>query len=958
MIDEELNIPKGSDAGFLSKVFREHGSHPNLKAPSHKDKDCKVCFCIAHFAGVVKYTSTSFLEKNRDSLHADIAGALQTTSHSGFTKELMGSVQTLGGAGAGGGGGGAGGGRKTSVKRRASTLLAFTLGFQFKQQLSLLMQTLNSTAPHFVRCMKPNANKSGEEFDGTLMLSQLRYAGLLEVCRIRQIGYPVRKEFSSFMERYRCIAESDKGKQSTSRKAVFKLTGSDANAAAEVPVLLKALTEMGVLEEGNFAKGDTKVFMRNKQSADLEHARLDALASVATRLQIFLRGRMHQRRYARWLRLLAGLASAAKKRDKEALEHQLDLCTDLPYGGGHLSQVKAAQELCRRLEEEAAVNLLLQEAIDSRSLTELSSALEEAKAFKPPLKSAEVDAATALHAVLLEEKQLKEKIRAAVTRRDLKELRAVLAKAEELQKKGGAGGAGSVMESEEVKQGQALLQRLEEELSAQTELRRLLKVLSGGAGGAGVAGAGELSKHLAALSEALASYTMLGLEETAEFKEAQQVEVSFRLVARLCEALASATVNATNEWTSSGRHDIDPLAAALKKCEAYAKEAQAGGGVGTAMEEEMVKARVVMKALRKEQAAEQMLYAAVTKALHQRTKSQEGGDGTSDAGTLKDLGGHLDYFESVRKGVSKVMSTHSLINNGEGGEGSVVKSEAYRQALELREQMVAEETCRTDLRKAAAGGSDSTLALALGQAAALGLTSSDAAVIVARAASSKLGATGEAREALKAQAKMAATSSTQDLSRIKAAIDDGEQAGLAASAEMAEVRAMYARLQAELDQIESLRRLLVAEAMAADLGEEVHGVDVQVRFSELGQLVATCIRTGQSQTHPAELRQAKLLMARLEQEANLNSQLKAVIHETGSESSTGVAEIERVEEVLARAAAMSLLNERVVDAKQHLAQLKYQQQLSTRLEEARLTNNIEGMKNALMEAQSLGRYVR
>jgi hypothetical protein len=704
--------------------------------------------------------------------------------------------------------------------------------------------------------------------------------------------------------------------------------------------------------------------MKNKQSADLEHARLDALASVANRLQIFLRGRMHQRRYARWIRLLADLAAAVKKRNKEALEHQLDLCTDLPHGGGHLAQIKAAQELCRRLEEETAVHVLLQEAIDARSLTELSSALAEAKGLKPPLKSSVVNAAAELHSVLLEEKQLKESMRAAVTRRDLKELKGLLARAEDLHKKSGAAedGAGSVLESEEVKQAQALLQRLEEEQAAQSELRRLLKLLSGGVGGAGVAGAGELEKNLAALSEALASYTMLGLEETADFKQAQQLEGSLRSVARLAETVASATANAIKEWTSNGRHDIDPLAAALKKCEAYAKEAAGGGGVGAGMEEEMAKARVVMKALRKEQAAEQVLYAAVTKALHQRSKAQqEGGDGTADAGTLKDLSGHLNYFETVRKSVSQVMLTHSLTKGG-ASEGTVVKSEAYRQALEMREQMVAEEECRADLRAAAAaageGGGDSKLALALGQAAALGLTGNDAAVVLARAASSKLGATGEARETLKAQAKIAATSSTQDLARIKGAIQDGEQAGLGASAEMAEVKATYARLRTEQEQIESLRRVLVAEAMSADLGEEVtcSKGDVQTRFSELGQLVATCIRTGQSQTHPAELRQAKLLMARLEQEANLNSQLKAVIQETGAEASDSAADIVRVEEVLKRAATMSLLNEHVVDAKQHLAKLRYQKQLSVRLEEARLTNNMEALKTALMEAQALGRY--
>ena len=73
-----------------------------------------------------------------------------------------------------------------------------TLGTQFKKQLSQLMKTLARTAPHFVRCMKPNHVKKGKIFESPMMLDQLRYAGLLEVCRIRQIGFPVRKTFEDF----------------------------------------------------------------------------------------------------------------------------------------------------------------------------------------------------------------------------------------------------------------------------------------------------------------------------------------------------------------------------------------------------------------------------------------------------------------------------------------------------------------------------------------------------------------------------------------------------------------------------------------------------------------------------------------------------------------------------------------------------------------------------------------
>jgi myosin heavy subunit len=34
---------------------------------------------------------------------------------------------------------------------------------------------LNKTEPHYVRCIKPNANKAAMEFDGQMTLEQLQY---------------------------------------------------------------------------------------------------------------------------------------------------------------------------------------------------------------------------------------------------------------------------------------------------------------------------------------------------------------------------------------------------------------------------------------------------------------------------------------------------------------------------------------------------------------------------------------------------------------------------------------------------------------------------------------------------------------------------------------------------------------------------------------------------------------
>lgn len=56
--------------------------------------------------------------------------------------------------------------------------------------------------------MKPNSEKAGDMFVTPMMLEQLRYSGLLEVCTIRKMGFPIRRVFDEFMQRYGCISPS------------------------------------------------------------------------------------------------------------------------------------------------------------------------------------------------------------------------------------------------------------------------------------------------------------------------------------------------------------------------------------------------------------------------------------------------------------------------------------------------------------------------------------------------------------------------------------------------------------------------------------------------------------------------------------------------------------------------------------------------------------------------------
>ena len=64
--------------------------------------------------------------------------------------------------------------------------------FQFRDSLNLLMDTLFSTTPHYIRCIKPNDEKMAFTFEPKRAIQQLRACGVLETIRISAAGYPSR----------------------------------------------------------------------------------------------------------------------------------------------------------------------------------------------------------------------------------------------------------------------------------------------------------------------------------------------------------------------------------------------------------------------------------------------------------------------------------------------------------------------------------------------------------------------------------------------------------------------------------------------------------------------------------------------------------------------------------------------------------------------------------------------
>ena len=494
MIDEECNVPRGSDEGLLSKLIKQHESHPNFERPKPKELDARKVFKVLHYAAVVPYNTTGFLDKNRDSLADDIAEVLGASSHTFVAGLLQQSDGEKAEAAAGG---------RRKKKGKAS------LGFKFKGSLNDLMTRLNATAPHFVRCMKPNHLKKGGVFESDTMLDQLRNAGLLEVCRIRQIGFPMRKSFEDFLFRYRCL---------------------DLTAAKDHLTLLAALEAKGVAKKGQWAVGHSKVFMRNQQQNDFEEYREEALKDVVTHMTTLARRFLCRCRYHQWGEILATLRDAVTSRTEEALNEALIDAPELPLGGDHIAVVREAKALRERIQEEARVLALIQEAIAGRELADLKASVAQAAEMDPEFEPAERSTAEALIATIERERACVASLKQAAETKDKSGIVAALADAVEL--------GSFVTDTEEYATAVATKKRIEEEEKATAELRAAIA-----------------SREFDALVRALDNMTEMGLGDEPVVAEGNALRETLRAHAEARSVISAAVAD----------RQLGPLSAALRK---------------------------------------------------------------------------------------------------------------------------------------------------------------------------------------------------------------------------------------------------------------------------------------------------------------------------------------------------------------------------------------------------------
>ncbi|THG13573.1 hypothetical protein TEA_007836 [Camellia sinensis var. sinensis] len=293
LLDEACMFPKSTHETFSQKLYQTFKLHKRFIKPKLSLTD----FTIAHYAGEVVYQSDQFLDKNKDYVvpeHQDLLCSSKCSFVAGLFPPLP----------------------QETTKSSSKTSKFSSIGSRFKLQLQQLMETLNSTEPHYIRCVKPNNLLKPAIFENVNIMQQLRCGGVLEAIRISCAGYPARKTFFEFLNRFGLLAPD------------ILEGNNDEKVACE-----KILDRMGLT---GFQVGKTKVFLRAGQMAELDALRAEKRNIAAKTIQKQSRTHITRKQFIAlrkaticiqciWRGRLARKLYENMKREAAALKIQTDL---------------------------------------------------------------------------------------------------------------------------------------------------------------------------------------------------------------------------------------------------------------------------------------------------------------------------------------------------------------------------------------------------------------------------------------------------------------------------------------------------------------------------------------------------------------------------------------------------------------------------------------------------------
>ena len=196
-LDEQCKLGmRCTDRTFVAAVYNTHLSKSKRFSASKKQQS-QGKFSINHYAGVVEYDTTGFMDKNKDEMPMDV-GELFSNSSCVFIRNVAQNMSSK-----------VSGAQEESGRKRnimQSSISRVSVGGQFSSQLHKLRRRIDETHPHYVRCLKPNDQLQPGRIDLNIVVDQLRCGGILEAIRVSRAGFPHRYTFDHFHLRFSILS--------------------------------------------------------------------------------------------------------------------------------------------------------------------------------------------------------------------------------------------------------------------------------------------------------------------------------------------------------------------------------------------------------------------------------------------------------------------------------------------------------------------------------------------------------------------------------------------------------------------------------------------------------------------------------------------------------------------------------------------------------------------------------
>jgi myosin-5 len=250
LIDDQ-SATMSKDLNLIDQFKQLHAKNPKVAFNKTKNN----FFMIVHTARAVGYTIDGFCEKNKDEVPRPIikcmlaSGVPEITNiYNQKVRATDAPVDYLG---------------ETTKKKESF------IGYKFRQQMEALMTELRSCQCSFMRCIKPNEQKSATVWTSNLVVLQIRYLGLLDSIKIRKESYPFRFSFKQFVLKY---LELEPNHSSLTPTELDQISPNYAELSRNI--LLSALPSHS---DKTQLIGKTRVFLKIEAFQDLERVYEEAV---------------------------------------------------------------------------------------------------------------------------------------------------------------------------------------------------------------------------------------------------------------------------------------------------------------------------------------------------------------------------------------------------------------------------------------------------------------------------------------------------------------------------------------------------------------------------------------------------------------------------------------------------------------------------------------------------------